>query len=371
MNMTNKFKLSILAPLLAAVVLVPYACAKKPDNAGGGKGQGNNKTEITDNIDTDTDTDGTDTDTGTDGGDVVGSTTAVEQAYLAMTLSNDEALKDAPTTPSWSLHGNVIQGVPHGEAAPDYWVDEIKASGDASIQQHTQGGWSALTSWFVVYPGENNQADNIQVAIGDINMWVLHADSAHPNSVADADWVQVMDAAQPSWAGNYNHDLINYHNENHNMSAEHGYHLYHLDQYLRPVHGGTNIQCIVGHDSQGSCIKPENVLGVFMQVKAWLVEPQPDTKVMLSVGVDYYPNETVSTSQLTGVHYLPGAGGSRYQYLSEQPQWFYMSNVTDPTLIDSRGNYFFDGANAHTRAGGKTYLTKQELLSNPPPVSED
>lgn len=72
---------------------------------------------------------------------------------------------------------------------------------------------------------------------------------------------------------------------------------------MYPVHGGSDIVSI-NPDCPG-----ENILAVFSQIKAWLPDSGSEEQVLISIGADYYPNETVRASDLTGVNYLPGAYG--------------------------------------------------------------
>lgn len=41
----------------------------------------------------------------------------VENIYLSMMCPNDTVLLNAPENVSWAIHGNVVQGIPQGEAA--------------------------------------------------------------------------------------------------------------------------------------------------------------------------------------------------------------------------------------------------------------
>lgn len=287
----------------------------------------------------------------------------------SMQLLNDEALKNAPTIPSWTRHGNVIQGLPIGEAAPDYWTDAINDGGDSTAMSYTTGPWKALTAWFVLYPGKKNTASgkNIKVAINNMNLWILHADPLFPGDVSKGQWVEAIAPQKPFWAANYDSSL-NYINDTNNISTNTSYNMYAFDSSVHPIHGGSDMNCIhLVKSIDGKCLSKDDVLGVFVRMQAWLVSPKAGTSILLSVGSDYYPNENVSSNDLIGAEYLPGVAGSRYKYITSTPQYFYMANVIDPNAVDTLGNLFYDPNNQFTIHGGKTYLTQAEFLSNPPP----
>lgn len=89
-----------------------------------------------------------------------------------------------------------------------------------------------------------------------------------------------------------------------------------------------------------------------------------NAKILLSVGADYYPSaeSSVAGGSFANANYLPGVGGSRFQYLSLTPTWFYMGTVApdDLSTVDKSSLFY--------QSGGKTSLTKSEWMANPPPV---
>lgn len=252
-----------------------------------------------------------------------------------------------------------------GKAAPDYWREAIIASGDPDIQRYTESCWTAVSPWFVFFPAAKNTAlkHNIRIAISDIALWVLQADKNEPDDISRAQWKNIASTPFPFWAGNYDFNLIDFIINSPNLSTDHTFHLYGFDPEMHPVQGGLDIDCI-NPDCSAS-----NVIASFLQVKAWLPESIGDNEVLLSVGTDYYPEKSVRASDLTGVGYLPSAFGSRYQTVTTIPKYFYGANVVDPTKRDSKGNLFYEPNNPYIRAGGKTYITRDELLLNPPPQS--
>ncbi|WPS16732.1 hypothetical protein SM903_15375 [Klebsiella aerogenes] len=287
----------------------------------------------------------------------------VDEIFASMMLPNESALYNSPGSGTWPLHGSVVQGVPLGEAAPDYWRDAIIASGDPDIQGYLEGPWTAITPWFVVYPADNevNPVSGVRVAVSDIALWALFADADDPTDISKAQWKEITIASLPTWAASYDFDLVNYIDNAADLSTDNSYRIYQLDDEMHPVHGGSDIVCI-NDDCSGA-----NILAVFSQIKAWLPDAGPEDQILLSMGADYYPNETVRASDLTGVNYLPGAYGSRYKFITSTPQYFYAANVVNPDVLDSNGNHFYEASNPYTRSGGKTYLTRDELMSNPPP----
>ncbi|EGA70879.1 hypothetical protein VISI1226_16608 [Vibrio sinaloensis DSM 21326] len=138
---------------------------------------------------------------------------------------------------------------------------------------------------------------------------------------------------------------------------------YQISSQHYPTHGGTSKIAIDG----------KNVLGVFVRVRAWL-EPNDglpsssidDVKYLLSIGADYYPevDSSVSNGDFANANYLPGAGGSRFAYVTKDPKWFYMVNASpdDLSIVDKTSAFY--------QAGGKTYLTHRELIDNPPIIEK-
>ncbi|WP_051241108.1 hypothetical protein [Vibrio litoralis] len=296
----------------------------------------------------------------------------VKKVVDAMSLFNDEVLLMSPAEPSWSRHGNVIQGIPKGEAAPSYWVDAIKKAGNKSAIGYTKGEWSAVTAWFVAYPGVSHSANQktIQIRIGEINLWVLRSNPNFPRQIAKASWEEVIPSSAPTWAGNYDHQLIEYQSESVRVDTDSGYALYSMNNSLSPVHGGTEVHSLNGVDENRSCNKAGNIVGVFVRMKAQLVDSPPETNILLSVGADYYPDKAVTASDLVGAGYFPGAGGSRFQRLTSQEQWFYMANIADPEQRDMQGNLFYEPNNEYTRKGLNTFITFQEFINNHPDITE-
>ncbi|WP_233623563.1 hypothetical protein [Citrobacter braakii] len=196
--------------------------------------------------------------------------------------------------------------------------------------------------------------------MNDIALWTLFADADEPDDITKAVWKDITIASLPTWAASYDFNLVDYIDNSQDLSIDSSYRVYELDAEMHPVHGGSDIVCI-----NADCYSV-NILAVFSQIKAWLPDSGPEDQVLLSIGADYYPNETVRTSDLTGVYYLPGAYGSRIKFITSTPQYFYGANVVNPDVLDVKGNHFYEPNNPFARSGGKTYLTREELLSNPP-----
>jgi len=287
----------------------------------------------------------------------------VDEIYASMMLPNDAPLFNAPAGNTWSMHGSVVQGKPLGEAAPDYWRNAITTSGNPDIQKYMKGKWNAITPWFVVYPSANraHPASGIRVAVSDIALWVLFADAKHPGDISKAHWKEITIGSLPTWAANYDFNLVNYVDNARDLSADSTYQVYQLDDKMHPVHGGSDIVSI------NADYPTAKILAVFSRIKAWIPNGGPKDQVLLSVGADYYPDNTVRASTFTGVNYLPGAYASRFKFITATPQYFYAGNVINPVVLDSYGHHFYEANSPYVRDGGKTYLTRNELLENPPP----
>lgn len=278
------------------------------------------------------------------------------ETYSSMALANDAKLYDAPTTSAWARGATIVQGIPRGDAAPSYWADEIL---DKSMT--TSAPWGGMTQWFTVFEAQDNTASNVRVVIGDADMWLLQSTDGTMDPLT-AEWVNAtVNRASVYWAAYYSHNIINYIEDVPYRRSDEGLKEYKLHTEHYPLHGGTNTVAIEG----------ENVLAAFVRMKAWLVPDKPQgkqdistAKVLISTGADYYPtvNASVSHGDLSNANYLPGAGGSRFQYLTTTPTWYYMGTVApdDLSIVDDNSPYI--------KAGGKTYLTKEEWQQNPPPI---
>lgn len=288
----------------------------------------------------------------------------IDEINSAMMLPNDAALYQAPAGNTWSLHGSVIQGVPRGDAVPDYWKKAVVAGGNPKVQGYTRGPWTAITPWFVIYPAahQGSPVGRVRVAVSSLAQWALIADAAQPQDIRKAKWQKVTASSLPSWTASYDFNLVNTIANAPDLSKNRAWRVYQLDGERHPLHGGSEIVSIASDH------RPVKVLAVFSQIKAWLPDGGPGDQVMLSIGADYYPNDKVRANDLTGANYLPGAYGSRFRYITSTPQYFYAANVVDPKAVDERGNHYYEASNDYTRAGGKTYLTREELSENPPPV---
>jgi hypothetical protein len=180
-----------------------------------------------------------------------------------------------------------------------------------------------------------------------------------------AEWVNAtVNRSSVSWAAYYSHNIIKYIEDVPYRRSSDGLKEYQLHPEHYPLHGGTSKVAIDG----------ENVLAAFVRMKAWLVPDKPQgkqdistAKVLISTGADYYPtvNTSVSHGDLSNANYLPGVGGSRFQYLTTKPTWYYMGTVADEGLL------MVDDNSPYIKAGGKTYLTKEEWQQNPPPIDFD
>ena len=278
------------------------------------------------------------------------------ETYSSMALANDAKLYNAPTTSAWARGATIVQGIPRGDAAPSYWADEIL---DKSMT--TSAPWGGMTQWFTVFEAQDNTASNVRVVIGDADMWLLQSTDGTMDPLT-AEWVNAtVNRASVSWAAYYSHNIINYIEDVPYRLSDEGLKEYKLHAEHYPLHGGTNKVAIEG----------ENVLAAFVRMKAWLVPDKSrgkqdvnSAKVLISTGADYYPtvNTSVSHGDLSNANYLPGAGGSRFQYLTTTPTWYYMGTVApdDLSTVDDNSPYI--------KAGGKTYLTKEEWQQNPPPI---
>ncbi len=261
----------------------------------------------------------------------------VNDTVNSMVLANDATLLNASPNASWAKTGHINQGIPRGDAAPSWWADDIV---DSSLT--TSEPWNALTAWFTVFESETNNLQNANVHYSDFEIWLLKG-----SDVASASWQKIA-TTPTSWASYYDTDIVTWLGSAlPNDSA--GYYEF---QHPNILHGGTSKVSFDGSD----------VLGVFVRTKAWLDSSDADAELLISIGVDYYPtsNRSVANGDFANANYLPGAGTSRFVYLTTQPTWYYMANISDDELVA------VDKSSPFVSSGGKTYLTIDEWQHNHP-----
>ncbi|MHC6530190.1 hypothetical protein [Vibrio proteolyticus] len=279
--------------------------------------------------------------------------------YAAMALPNDAPLYNAPSHTGWSKGAAIVQGIPRGDAAPAYWSDAII---DKSMT--TAEPWNAMTQWFTVFEAQDNQVHNVRVVVGDSDIWLLRSEDASMNP-ATAKWEHITPEMTPViWAAYFSSNMVDYIRDIPYKASDTGAKEYTLSSNHYPIHGGTDIIDIDG----------SNVIGAFVRMKAWLIPDGPEAartidnaKVLISVGADYYPTRTttVANGSFANANYLPGVADSRFRYLTKTPQWYYMGTVTpdDLSIVDNNSPLI--------KSGGKNYLTREEWMTNPPPVPVD
>ncbi|WP_375752113.1 hypothetical protein [Vibrio sp. HN007] len=274
-----------------------------------------------------------------------------------MALPNDAPLYKAPSKSMWSHQGIVAQGVPRGDSTPSFWVEDIQNKSLA-----TSKPWNAITAWFTIFESKHNNARNVRVALKDMDVWVLRASQPNGNP-RKAKWENITPSGQKvTWAGYFDHKVIYSSSSAKRGTTENGVVTYSLNNDRQPIHGGTSRMSMDG----------KNVLACFVRVKAWLMPDDinkphdvDEAKILMSIGADYYPSleTSVQNGSFANANYLPGVGGSRFQYLTTKPRWFYMATVAadDLSNVEKSSEYY--------QSGGKTYLTKEEWFANHPDLT--
>lgn len=267
---------------------------------------------------------------------------------------NEEALKGAPSTVGWATRGNIIQGIPRGDAAPLWWSNEI---GNKDFT--TSKWWQAITPWFVLFEGESNTNLNFRLKVYDIEMWVLRCDDSLDRTKGK--WELVVSKPQPTWCSYYDHRIAEPFGNAQFRVGDDGINEYAWRPNDACIHGGTPI---VSYDCK-------NIMGCVVRIKAGIVKDDPngpdldDCSVLFQTGADYYPLEghTVTDGHLAPCNYLPAAGGNGFQKLTTTPREFFFSNVTDDPGDVEKWNPYCQG-------GGRTWITKDEYRANPAPIYE-
>lgn len=265
----------------------------------------------------------------------------VSDTIDSMTRANDATLLNASPDASWAKTGHVTQGIPRGDAAPAWWADDII---DDSLK--TSAPWNALTGWFTVFESDTNYHQNAKVYYSDFEIWLLKG-----SNTESAKWEKL--AVTPTkWASYYDTDIVTWQGSALPDDSS-GYYEF---QHPNILHGGTSKVSFDGSD----------VLGVFVRTKAWLDSSDEQAQLLMSIGVDYYPtvDSSVSKGDFANANYLPGAGTSRFVYLTTEPTWFYMANIADDALSD------VDKSSSFIQNGGKTHITIDEWKNNHPILSD-
>ncbi|HIF9384987.1 TPA: hypothetical protein ACX6R1_000882 [Photobacterium damselae] len=276
--------------------------------------------------------------------------------YQTITSANQTQLKGAPVDVTWASSGSIVQGVPRGDAVPMYWAESVNNKSFIS-----QKYWNGISAWFVIYPGSKNRTHNIRVIVDDIEIWVLRAKNDKLD-IKNSTWEKINTIPSfPKWAAYYKPNLVTPLKDAPYSKGPNGEFQYQVSKDSYPIHGGIDIQQFSG----------KYVLTTLVRMRAWLVsddaknaESIKKAQYLASVGVDYYPNKdlSVKSGAYAPANYLPGASGSSFKLLTNKPQWFIMVGIAKDDLsnVDKSSLYF--------QSGGKTYITKEEWLSNPCPL---
>ncbi|MGL6313771.1 hypothetical protein [Vibrio sp. WXL103] len=261
----------------------------------------------------------------------------------SMSLPNDAPLMNAPGHVSWASRAMINQGVPRGDAAPQWWADRI--INDSLVAPNA---WNALTGWFTVFESKDNLVHDVEIHYSNFEIWLLTG-----SNVQSAVW-RKLTSTPVTWGSYYDSDIVTWKGKA--SPAANSYHSYFDFKHPEILHAGTGRIPFNGR----------NVLGVFVRTKAWIESSHDDAKILISIGVDYYPDEvtSVEAGDFADANYLPGAGGSRFIYLTQQPKWFYMANVADNSLNT------VDQSSPFARNGGQHYLTVSQWLNNLPELDE-
>ncbi len=271
---------------------------------------------------------------------------------LGVKWTHDDVLKNAPNV-GWKEKGNVLQGIPRGDAAPLWWSNDV---GDKSIIDGDP--WNGVTPWFVVYEGESNQASNVRVAIHEVELWVLDSKDGSRNA-ATAVWEKVAAVPTPTWTGDYDLAIavIN-RNTPYRDSSEGIKEFEFTPGYC--LHGGTHIHRYAG----------DNVIASLTRVRANLVVDNPDlpsdidrASLLMQVGGDYYPDpdKDVASGAFAPINYLPGIGGSGFRKLTANPTWHTFVSVGE------NGGENVEKWNPWCQAGNRNWITPEEYNVNPCP----
>ena len=275
-----------------------------------------------------------------------------EKLLEDMTLPNEAPLLNPPTGPTWVHRGSIAQGgVPRGDATPPWWQPYDSSNLKSSAY------WNAASPWLVIYPGKENDGSSVRFIVDSLEVYLLVAQD-NQKTIENAQWQQVeSENHQPSWAGYYGHNLIDWKAQATARTEPDGSHSYSTHPYASwPIHAGMDKFVIDG----------SRVLNIFIRVKAYVAMDDGEcgfypesSQHLIAIGVDYYPTVDSQISDFAPTGYNPGVGMSRFSLLSTTPRWHHFVAMNPPGYTDEPSDF--------QKNNGLITISEEQLRQNPPP----
>ena len=257
---------------------------------------------------------------------------AIDDIKADMQGNNEAPLLNAPVGPIWAVKAYVgMGGAPRGDATPPAWVT------DNPVYKSSLP-WSAITPWFVIYPGVANAAKNVRIKVYGL---VVHILEKSTNK-----WVRIDSGPGTAlWAANFDFNLITWKSDAAVRMESDGNPSYKLTAESYPIHGGFTRQDITKYIAD-----PSDIAAVFVHLKTQLILDNPtgaddraSAQILVNVGADYYPSITTKVSDLSPMQYVPAVGGSRFGLVKTVPRSHYMATIDPPGTVNKKSAYALSG----------------------------
>ena len=280
------------------------------------------------------------------------SATVLDDIKADMTV-NEAPLWNTSTSTGWSKEAIMSMGnTPRGDNTPYYW-------NPASTSIKSSEYWKAAAPWFVIYPavGHATTVTNTRVKISGLKLY------AFDTSINK--WKLLRDYPKTVWGGNYGFNLIGSYGTANTRVEPDGNLSYKMTNQAYPIHGGW------GKDDLATTlgIDPRNIGAIFEYTTTELILDDPKgiddrdkAKLMLSVGMDYYPTVKTNVSDFEPYPYAPNAAASRFGLIGKKPRTHYMATINPPGSPKNISTYVING--------GVTSMPIDKFTSNLPPLPE-
>lgn len=220
----------------------------------------------------------------------------LQSAIANMALDHEIVPAGVGTTVGWKYKADVgMNTEPYGNEIPSYW------NGTRYAQ------WRGILTWFVIYPGEGgNPSTNSAVEINGMELWYL--------SIKDKIWRQIQSGALPVWHDAYAQNAISATASSFYTNIS-GSTMSFSPASNNMVHGGLaqastpwNTATDLGDiDAIYAVVRHRLVLKNTADV-----DDRAQARLIVQVGVDYYPWVGAKMTDLGGASYVPAAGLSRF-----------------------------------------------------------
>ncbi|GJL74303.1 hypothetical protein [Nitrosomonas sp.] len=256
---------------------------------------------------------------------------------------NEATLLLAPDSVGWSKKAFIGMGnMPRGDNTPSWWKPN-------DISYKSSSYWSAITPWFVIYPGEDHKATNVRIKVSELKLYILERSTEQ--------WKLINLTTTPSWQMHLRYVSPSTASQAVDVKTEtDGSISYKLNVNLNPIHGGVNKYTI----------NEKDIGAVFVKMKTKLILDNPsdtddraESQILVSVGADYYPTIKHVISDFSPMKYIPAVGFSRYGLVHNAERIHYFATIAPPGPDNIGAKY--------SKRNQNTTIPIKTFLSNLPP----